>query len=600
MDDLLGEPMGYVAPTALRAPVPFVLAFGGNTGNVPVTLRRALELLIDSPEVDIREVSPLLRTQAVVKPGMEPQDDHWNMVAMGTTTLRPHDLLALTSQIEDTLGRERPFPWAPRTIDIDIITMGNEAIDDDILQLPHPRAHSRAFVLLPWLLIDPDAELPGYGRASDLVIETTDRHGVRDIIDGWYENPENVIADSNAILDAPTQTPSHASTTHLTALDEAPAAVGADDNVTSAEVKGHSESARMPMGETETGIIADDEPHTLDAPAAEPHGDQEQHHATPVALAPQAAGQTAADSGAVRPARRNFAAEWDAFAKTVPIDELHLERPWHDEPTPQRAESSSPNPLVAGHTLTGPADVAATAAGQRAAGQTAAGPRVSGPPARLTPTAPAPAISEPVTSVPAAPEPTAPEPVEDASTLLTFITDLPADASSSNERTPVADPETRLYQAPSFDEALETEKPLTPHTGVSWIPVSSGGARPPVPRHRAGDAPQDEAPHGSQALPLPNWNFAQKQVTIIDSVDETDGDATSGAHSATAATANSPSTPNVGEGKEPGDITVDPHLPEGTQIGALDTGNTPTVTVSRRGIFRPTHTGAVPVVKRDS
>lgn len=178
----------------------FVLAFGGNQGNVPVTLVKALERLIDTPGMQITAVSPLLRTRAVLKPGMDPQPDHWNAVVLGQTKFAPYDLLDLCASIESDLGRERPFEWAPRTIDIDIIAMGEHIVDEADLQLPHPRAFGRAFVLIPWFLADAEATLPGYGAVADLIPLAPDRDGVIDAVEDWYENPETLLEDSDAIL----------------------------------------------------------------------------------------------------------------------------------------------------------------------------------------------------------------------------------------------------------------------------------------------------------------------------------------------------------------------------------------------------------------
>jgi 2-amino-4-hydroxy-6-hydroxymethyldihydropteridine diphosphokinase len=59
--------------------------------------------------------------------------------------------------------------WGPRTLDIDIVTFGDVVSDDPDLTLPHPHAHERAFVLVPWADIDPGAVLPGRGAVADLV-----------------------------------------------------------------------------------------------------------------------------------------------------------------------------------------------------------------------------------------------------------------------------------------------------------------------------------------------------------------------------------------------------------------------------------------------
>lgn len=71
------------------------------------------------------------------------------------------------AQLAETgAGRTREVRWGPRTLDVDVVTATGAAPG---LELPHPRAHERAFVLVPWLDLDPEAELPGHGRVADLV-----------------------------------------------------------------------------------------------------------------------------------------------------------------------------------------------------------------------------------------------------------------------------------------------------------------------------------------------------------------------------------------------------------------------------------------------
>jgi 2-amino-4-hydroxy-6-hydroxymethyldihydropteridine diphosphokinase len=65
----------------------------------------------------------------------------------------------------------RSAPGAPRTLDVDLITYGTKSIQSEELTVPHPRAHERAFVLAPWLDIEPEAVLPGVGRVADLLAE---------------------------------------------------------------------------------------------------------------------------------------------------------------------------------------------------------------------------------------------------------------------------------------------------------------------------------------------------------------------------------------------------------------------------------------------
>ena len=68
-------------------------------------------------------------------------------------------------------GRTRDVHWGPRTLDLDLISFGDHKIDEPHLELPHPRAHERTFVLEPWLEIDPAAVLIGYGPIADLLTE---------------------------------------------------------------------------------------------------------------------------------------------------------------------------------------------------------------------------------------------------------------------------------------------------------------------------------------------------------------------------------------------------------------------------------------------
>ena len=178
-----------------------VLAFGGNLGNVPVTLKRAIEEISQWDNVDITTVSPLVRTRAVLRPGQDAQPDYWNAVALGTISLAPLDLLDRIHELEARLGRVRHEVWGARTIDIDVIDIKGVTSDDPRLTLPHPRAHERAFVLSPWLMADENAELSGYGPLADLIAQAPDRGGILDAVADWMEDPESVIADSDELLE---------------------------------------------------------------------------------------------------------------------------------------------------------------------------------------------------------------------------------------------------------------------------------------------------------------------------------------------------------------------------------------------------------------
>lgn len=185
------------APSAPRA---VVLALGGNLGNVPITLKRAIDEMSSWDGLEITQVSPLVRTRAVLRPGQKPQPDYWNAVVLGTLSMAPLDLLDRIHELEARLGRVRHEVWGSRTIDIDIIQIEGVSSDDPRLTLPHPRAHQRAFVLSPWLMAQPKAELSGLGAASELIAQAPDRGGILDAVGDWLEDPESVIADSDELL----------------------------------------------------------------------------------------------------------------------------------------------------------------------------------------------------------------------------------------------------------------------------------------------------------------------------------------------------------------------------------------------------------------
>ena len=185
------------APSAPRA---VVLALGGNLGNVPVTLKRAIDEMSSWDGLEITQVSPLVRTRAVLRPDQKPQPDYWNAVVLGTVSMAPLDLLDRVHELEARLGRVRHEVWGSRTIDIDIIQIEGVTSDDPRLTLPHPRAHQRAFVLSPWLMAQPKAELSGFGAVSELIAQAPDRGGILDAVGDWREDPESVIADSDELL----------------------------------------------------------------------------------------------------------------------------------------------------------------------------------------------------------------------------------------------------------------------------------------------------------------------------------------------------------------------------------------------------------------
>lgn len=161
-----------------------VLALGSNLGERSDTLSSAVADLVDPPEVRLLAISPIVQTKAVGGPSGQP--DFLNMVIAVETTMPPRELLRHCHTVEQKHLRVRDVRWGPRTLDVDIITYGELVSADPDLTLPHPRAAERAFVLCPWSLIDPAAELNGE-RVGDLAARASDAADLRPF-DGFEED----------------------------------------------------------------------------------------------------------------------------------------------------------------------------------------------------------------------------------------------------------------------------------------------------------------------------------------------------------------------------------------------------------------------------
>ena len=109
-------------------------------------IEKAVRLIEDTDGIRIVNISGLYETEPV---GYEDQDMFYNICLLIATSLDPHELLDVCHRVENTLHRKRVIRWGPRTLDVDIITYGDEKIDTPDLQIPHPRYLERAFVLVP-------------------------------------------------------------------------------------------------------------------------------------------------------------------------------------------------------------------------------------------------------------------------------------------------------------------------------------------------------------------------------------------------------------------------------------------------------------------
>ena len=137
-----------------------VYSIGSNLGDRLGNVQGAVDALSDTPD------------------GGPPDSPQFlNIVVIAETTLEPRTLVERAFAIEDAYGRTRDERWAPRTLDVDLIMVGNTVIDQEDLKLLHPMAHERAFVLVPWYEVDPTAEIVGKGAIGDLVVKA-DASGV--------------------------------------------------------------------------------------------------------------------------------------------------------------------------------------------------------------------------------------------------------------------------------------------------------------------------------------------------------------------------------------------------------------------------------------
>ncbi len=135
-----------------RAPVEALVAIGANLGNARASVMQAIEALGQLPKTRCLQVSSLYRTEPVQAKG----PDFINAVAKLETALTAPDLLQALQALEQAAGRERPYPNAPRTLDLDVLMYGDATIDSPRLTVPHPRWRERAFVVCPLRDVSPE------------------------------------------------------------------------------------------------------------------------------------------------------------------------------------------------------------------------------------------------------------------------------------------------------------------------------------------------------------------------------------------------------------------------------------------------------------
>jgi dihydroneopterin aldolase/2-amino-4-hydroxy-6-hydroxymethyldihydropteridine diphosphokinase len=172
----VGHPFTDVAVSVERLrETPVVIAIGSNMGESVETIQNAVSSLWLA--LELKAASRVYETAPVGGPA---QAAYLNAVIVGTTSMSPQRLLRTMQDIELDNGRVRKERWGPRTLDLDLIQYGDPVFDTDVrlsteaLTLPHPRAHERGFVLVPWADADSEATLRVDGevrRVAELVAE---------------------------------------------------------------------------------------------------------------------------------------------------------------------------------------------------------------------------------------------------------------------------------------------------------------------------------------------------------------------------------------------------------------------------------------------
>lgn len=162
--------------TAATLPHLAVVGLGANLGDPTTMLRQAVQTLARHPHTADWRLSPMYRSAPV---GTEPgQPDYINAVAICQTRLSAEDFLRWLLDTERRFGRDREQDttrYAPRTLDLDLLIYDQLNWNSDLLTLPHPRLHERAFVLRPLLDMLPDAHLPQLGRLDQYLAKVADQ-----------------------------------------------------------------------------------------------------------------------------------------------------------------------------------------------------------------------------------------------------------------------------------------------------------------------------------------------------------------------------------------------------------------------------------------
>jgi len=150
------------------------IGFGSNLGDSLSILEAVISEINTCKDFVLRKVSPIYRTQPIDVPGC--QEYYINAVFEVETSLQPEEILLQLAAIEDQHGRVRgEVKNLARTLDLDLLLVGNYSVNSNTLNLPHPRIHQRAFVLFPLFDLSPELDVPGQGRVSMLLENVRDQ-----------------------------------------------------------------------------------------------------------------------------------------------------------------------------------------------------------------------------------------------------------------------------------------------------------------------------------------------------------------------------------------------------------------------------------------
>lgn len=147
------------------------VALGSNLEDPIQQVKTAFAALERIPHTRVTQKSSLYQTAPI---GYDTEElsqvpDFINAVVALETELAPLNLLDALFEIENSAGRERPYPNAPRVLDCDLLLYEDMVMNTEKLTLPHPRMHTRGFVLLPLFEIAPHLSIPNHGKISQLM-----------------------------------------------------------------------------------------------------------------------------------------------------------------------------------------------------------------------------------------------------------------------------------------------------------------------------------------------------------------------------------------------------------------------------------------------